>query len=1085
MKFFATKRKPEEEAGEHGAGADPLHATVADPMASATGAAATAPGAGETDRTQRILRAIGATSGPADRPIQQPMPQTAAANTHAAAAAAQSEQQRTLTNAATRPVQPAGPAQQAPTQPAPALSGGAATIQFPARQDHPDLAATYDDAASSRLSQATVGGGYAQPEAGSMPSVRRSQEDDRAIGMVRAGESASALLGTTAAQQLEQSRPPVRQSAVVIHKNVSNIDQHDAAAQTAPVVMEPATVASAETAPDAVAQVTATQAAATQTSVSQTEAGTVFAEQALAQKQHEEISRPDVIGQPANDRVIEHAEAGQPQSQNEQTAPRSSAAQSEVQTAQARTTPAQTTQAQTTPAQTTQGQPSKVQPAPPARPQQEQTWSAAETPKGNDDPLLDCLVIMTAIFERPHSSDALSAGLPLVDDRLTPELFVRAAGRAGLSARIVRRGLADITNLSLPAVLLLKGGKACVLIKQERGKASVVLPETGQGVTQISAKKLESMFAGYVIFAKPEFQFDKRSEATEMRPTKDWFWGTLKKFWRIYAQVGVAALFVNLFAIATPLFVMNVYDRVVPTKGHETLWVLVVGVSVIFAFEFALRWLRSYFTDTAGRGADVIMSSMVFQQILGVKMSSKPASAGAFANQLREFETLRDFFTSATMVTLIDLPFIFLFITLIFIIGGPVAFVPLAAVPIVIGAGLVIQKPLTKVVTESARESAQKHALLVESIVGLETIKSMGAEGRTQRTWERFVGETSKSGMKARSLSQLAMFITTLTTQFTTIAVVVVGVYLIFGGDLTVGALIACTILTGRAMAPLGQVAALMTRFNQSMVSLKTLDQLMQMPVERPVGSQFVHRPSLQGSIEFKNVTFTYPNQQINALENVSFRVNPGEKIGIIGKIGSGKSTIERLALGLYQPNSGSIRIDGTDIQQIDPADLRRNIGYVSQDIFLFYGSVRENIAVGAPHADDAAILRAARLSGVDNFVSKHPQGFDLNVGERGENLSGGQRQSISLARAFVRNPNMLILDEPTSAMDKGSEDWFIARLREYMVNRSMILVTQRVSLLTLVDRLLVMDSGGVVADGPRDTVLEMLARGQIKGAGE
>jgi len=988
VKFFATKKKQAEPAGDAVQGAAP------DPFQASAPAAADAASGGADTRAQRILRAIGASSGPDDRAVAAP--------------------------AANR----ASP-----------LSGPAATIPIPGRQEG-DQSNPYGDQDASRLSQASVS------PTSSTPAAAAPAGDGQYASIIkaRASESASSLLGPTAAQQFgvhgDSSAAAENRGSVVIHRNMAAAEQ-----APQPTLVLDQVAPSSHGTPMAVVDQHAAAAPAQDFAASQQTLGQqATAQQAVGQQT---AGQQQAVGQPANDRVMQ------------------------------------------APPQPAGPGPAKVQPLPPQKQQAEPGWSTAEAPRGNDDPLLDCLVIMTAIFERPHSADALSAGLPLVDDRLTPDLFVRAAARAGLSARIVKRTLPDITNMSLPAVLLLKGGKACVLIKQEDGRASVVLPETGPGVTQISGERLASMYAGYVLFAKPEFQFDQRSEATEVRPTKDWFWGTLKKFWRIYAQVGVAAFFVNLFAIATPLFVMNVYDRVVPTKGQETLWVLVMGVSVIFAFEFALRWLRSYFTDTAGRSADVIMASMIFQQILGVKMASRPASAGAFANQLREFETLRDFFTSATMVTLIDLPFIFLFITLIYIIGGPVAIVPLLAVPIVIGAGLVIQKPLTKVVTESARESAQKHALLVESIVGLETIKSLGAEGRTQRTWERFVGETSKSGMKARSLSQLAMFITTLTTQFTTIAVVVVGVYLIFSGDMTVGALIACTILTGRAMAPLGQVAALMTRFNQSMVSLKTLDQLMQMPVERPVGSSFVHRPNLKGSIEFRNVTFAYPNQQINALENVSFNVKAGEKVGVIGKIGSGKSTIERLALGLYQPQSGSIRIDGTDIQQIDPADLRRNIGYVSQDIFLFYGSVRENIAVGAPHADDAAILRAARLSGVDNFVSKHPQGFDLNVGERGESLSGGQRQSISIARAFVRNPSILILDEPTSAMDKGSEDWFINRLREYMVGRTVFVVTQRVSLLTLVDRLLVMDGGGVVAEGPRDTVLEMLARGQIKGAGE
>lgn len=693
-------------------------------------------------------------------------------------------------------------------------------------------------------------------------------------------------------------------------------------------------------------------------------------------------------------------------------------------------------------------------------------------------------MVLTAIFERPHSGESLTAGLPLVNDRLTPDLFARAAGRAGLSSRIVRRKLDEISELALPAVLLLAEGRACVLVRMRDGKtASVIMPESGHGLTDLPLDQLKERFTGYVIFARPEFQFDSRSEATDVKPTKSWFWGTLTKFWRIYAQVIVAALFINLFAIATPMFVMNVYDRVVPTKAQETLWVLVIGVLTIFAFEFILRNLRGYFIDTAGRSADVIMASLIFQQILGIRMSARPPSAGAFANQLREFETLRDFFTSATMVTLVDLPFIFLFIAVIFIIGGPVAFVPLAAVPIVVGAGLILQIPLTRIVTKTARESAQKHALLVESIVGLETIKSLGAEGRTQRNWERFVGLTSHSSMKARTLSTLGMFITNMTTQLTTVAVVVVGVYLIFEGTLTVGALIACTILTGRAMAPLSQVAGIMTRFNQSMVSLRTLDKIMKMPVERPSGKSFVHRPNLKGAIEFKDVTFSYPEQEIAAVEGASFKIEAGERVGIIGKIGSGKSTVEKLILGLYEPQDGSVRIDGTDIMQIDPADLRRNIGYVSQDIFLFYGSVRENIAMGAPHVDDAAILRASRISGVDSFISKHPLGFDLQVGERGESLSGGQRQSVAIARAMVRDPQILILDEPTSAMDKGSEDWFIARLKDTLERKTLIVVTQRVSLLSLVDRLIVMDNGKVVADGPRGEVLETLAHGKIKGA--
>lgn len=705
----------------------------------------------------------------------------------------------------------------------------------------------------------------------------------------------------------------------------------------------------------------------------------------------------------------------------------------------------------------------------------------------HDDPLLECLVILSALFERPHSADALTAGLPVVGGKLTPALFLRAGERAGLSARIIKRAIRDIAPLSLPCVLLLENSNACVLVKVEADAVLVVVPETGRGVTRIPIEEIEARYIGHTIFAKPEYQFDQRSDATRLERPQSWFWGTLAKFWRIYTQVIIASIFINMFAIASPLFIMNVYDRVVPINAVTTLWVLAIGVVTAFVFEFILKSLRSYFVDTAGKNADVILASHIFEQIMGIRLEARPASAGAFANQLREFETLRDFFTSATIVAVVDLPFIFLFLAVIYFIGGPVVFVPLIAVPVVIIVGYLLQKPLAATVRATQKESAQKHALLVESIFGLETVKALGAEGRTQRDWERFVGMTSRSSMKARMLSQFAMSFTALVTQLTTVGVVFTGVMLLFleGNPygISVGALVACTILTGRAMAPLAQIASIMTRFDQSMVSLDTLDKVMSMPVERPQGKSFLHRPHMRGDIEFRDVTFFYPGAEVAALDNVSLHIKAGEKVGLIGKIGSGKSTIEKLVLNLYGATEGSVLIDGTEIGQVDPADLRRSIGYVPQDIFLFYGSVRDNISMGMPYADDADVLRAARIAGVDNFVARHPHGFDLQVGERGESLSGGQRQSIAIARAMVRNPKILVLDEPTSAMDKGSEDWFLSRLREVAAERTLIVVTQRVSLLTIVDRLIVMDNGKVVADGPRDKVLETLARGQIRGA--
>ena len=700
-----------------------------------------------------------------------------------------------------------------------------------------------------------------------------------------------------------------------------------------------------------------------------------------------------------------------------------------------------------------------------------------------DDPLLECLVILTALLERPHSGEALRAGLPLVDNRMTPDLFIRSAERAGLSARLVRRKLSDVSPMSLPCVLLLKEGRACVLARlTDNGGAVVVLPETGRGVKQLPLSELAEDFAGYVLYAKPEYQYDARSKNTEVPQNKAWFFGTLWRFRRIYYQVMIAALMINIFAIATPIFVMSVYDRVVPNNALDTMWVLAVGVIVVFLFDFILKNLRGYFIDSAGRHADVLLSAQIYQQLMNIKLSARPPSAGAFAQQLKEFESLREFFTSATVATLVDLPFVFIFIGVIWIIGGPVAFVPMVAIPIVLIVGFMVQGPLAKLVAEVQKEAAQRHALLVESIVGLETIKTLGAEGRMQRNWERFVGTAATSNTKVRALTFLGMHFTGLMNSLTTMGVVIAGVYRVTAGDMSMGALIASMILAGRAMVPMSQIAALLARYNQSRISLQTLDSVMQMPVERPKSASFLNRPELNGDIEFKDVSFKYPEQAIGALNNASFKIHAGERVGIIGKIGSGKSTLEKLIMGLYTPDQGAVWIDGADVQQIDPADLRRNVGYVPQDIFLFFGSIRENIAMAAPYADDYAIMRAAQIAGIDGWVSKHPMGYDWPCGERGEFLSGGQRQAVAIARALVRNPNILVMDEPTSNMDKGSEDMFMSRMEEVLESKTFVLVTQRVSMLKLVDRLLVLDGGKVVADGPRDKVLETLARGQIRG---
>jgi ATP-binding cassette subfamily C protein LapB len=414
-------------------------------------------------------------------------------------------------------------------------------------------------------------------------------------------------------------------------------------------------------------------------------------------------------------------------------------------------------------------------------------------------------------------------------------------------------------------------------------------------------------------------------------------------------------------------------------------------------------------------------------------------------------------------------------------IGGPIALVPAVAVPLVIGVGLLLQVPLNRVVRRTFKETAQKHGVLVESINGLETIKSIGAEGRMQRNWEQFVSSTARSGMRARFLSAFGVNFSALAQNLVTVGVVIFGVYRIGDGLLTVGALVACTIITGRAMAPLAQVAGILTRYHQARASYDALNLVMALPIERPPQNRFLHRPELHGEVEFKNVTFSYPGQKFPALDGVSFVIKPGERVGLIGRIGSGKTTIEKLVLGLYEPDEGAVLVDGTDLRQLDPADVRRNIGCVLQDVFLFHGTVRDNITLGAPFADDQAVLRAAQVAGVEDFVSRHPLGFDLNVGERGESLSGGQRQAVAVARALLLEPPILVLDEPTSAMDNGAESRFKQRLGEILAGKTLLLVTHRASVLSLVERLIVLDAGRVVADGPKDEVLKALAAGRIR----
>ncbi len=690
------------------------------------------------------------------------------------------------------------------------------------------------------------------------------------------------------------------------------------------------------------------------------------------------------------------------------------------------------------------------------------------------DPLLGCLLAVTKHFGRPSTPQSLISGLPLEGNKLTPALFLRAADRADLSSRIVKRRLSALPEYVLPVILLLKGRTACVLFKRVgRDKAEVLFPETGDGSEVIDLDVLNARYDGHAIFLRPRYHYSQVQREVLLGRGRSWFWGTLARFWKTYLGVMVAAAFINLLTLASPLFVMNVYDQVVPNQAKETLTVLVIGIGLIFVFDFMLRWLRSHFVDNAGKRADALMSSRIFNQVLGITMQSRPGSSGAFANQLRDFEWLREFFTSATVVALIDLPFLFVFVAVIYMIAGPIAYILAIAVPVVIIIGLVLQIPLHRAVRQATAEGSQKHGVMIETIAALDTVKSLGAEGRMQREWEKYVGTSANTGMRVRNLSGLGVNVTQLIQHFVTVAVVAFGVYLIADNELTIGVLIACTILTGRCMAPLSQIANILSRLHQSIAALKALNQIMRMPVERPEDARYLSRDSIEGSIAFENVSFSYPEAEVPALRDVSFKIEPGEKVAIIGPVGSGKSTISRLLMKLYEPDSGAVLVDGTDVRQIDPSDIRKSLGVLLQDVILFHGSVRDNIAMATPHADDDMILRAANLAGVHEFISQQPAGYDLVVGERGQTLSGGQRQCIALARSLLPDPPVVVLDEPTSMMDMLAENAFKQRMRDYLSGKTLVLVTHRPSLLDLVDRVIVISRGRVVADGPRDEVLK------------
>lgn len=694
-------------------------------------------------------------------------------------------------------------------------------------------------------------------------------------------------------------------------------------------------------------------------------------------------------------------------------------------------------------------------------------------------PFETCLALCAAFGGRPVSPTSLAAGLPRDGGRLQEDGFERAAERADLrltrcDAREAAASLREGDHLIVGD----EGGYAVVRKVPDGAQLFRPRPGVREAPALLDKRALQPWLAGGAWSVAPDYLARAPGTDIAVQPERyGWLRQAVVRQWRTYMHVGVASLIANLLVMFASFYSMQVYDRVVPNNAFETLWALSVGVALIYVFDLVLRVARAFMLDHAGKRIDFEISSRLFQQVVGLKMSHRPASAGSFANHLNEFESVRDFFTSLTLTAVIDFPFVFIYIAAIAAIGGSVVFVPLLMLPLMIGVALALQGPIDRAVKASMQATAQKHGMLIEVLAGIDAIKLSAAEGVFQGTWERAVKKIALASMHSKLISTIAVSVVGFLQSIAAVALTVWGVYSISEATMTMGALIACSILASRALAPVGQLASLLSRWQQTRQSMATLDGIFKRPVERPAGKSFVVRDTLEASIELQDVSFTYNGSSVPALQKVNLSIRPGERVAVIGRSGSGKSTLAKLISGLYDPAEGAVRVGGIDVRQLDPQQLRRSIAAVPQDPFLFNGTLRENIAHGDDAVGDERVLEAAAAAGVDEFVRAHPMGYDMPVGERGSLLSGGQRQAVVLARALVGDRRVLLLDEPSSSLDFAAEHQLRTRLSLRPAGETLILVTHRMQMLDLVDRVIVLHAGQVLMDGPRDAVLQKLSQ--------
>ena len=694
--------------------------------------------------------------------------------------------------------------------------------------------------------------------------------------------------------------------------------------------------------------------------------------------------------------------------------------------------------------------------------------------KINYQPWLQAVLTIARHYRIEPSEERIRLQLDWNPNQTVDDVLNVMTRQIGLSIRKAAFSEDLVNPWRLPVLVEFNGGQVAVIDTVDSEGNSNVQFSGDQGLAQTLTLEQLKEHARYVYILRPEKSVPDARVDEYIKPfEKNWFWSIVLKDWKRYMDIMFASLLANILALATIVFSMNVYDRVIPAQSIPTLWVLASGVLIAAIFEFVLRVSRIYLSDVIGKRADLRISDRVFGHAIRIKNKERPKSTGTFISQIRELEGVRELVTSTTVTAIADLPFFFLFLGIFWLIGGNLFWVMLVIVPLMILPGILAQKPLAKLAQEGMRESAIRNAMLVEAVQGIEDVKLLRAEARFQNQWNHMNEVSADVAMRQRKIVGLMTAWTQKLQGLAFAIVVLVGAFAVMDGEMTVGSLVACSILSSRMLAPISQLAGVLGRLQQAKVAKKGLDELMSKPVDQPDHTSLIHRPAIQGHYELAGVTFKYgPDDPKPTLVIPKLEIKPGEKIAILGRNGAGKSTLLQLLSGMQEPVQGKVKLDGVELNLIDPSDVRRDMGLLNQGAQLFYGTVRENLTLGAPLATDDDILQALKITGAINFVQEKKEGLDHVILEGGIGFSGGQRQALLLSRLLIRQPNILLLDEPTAAIDDVSEKQLIDHLKGWLTNRTMVVATHRRAVLQLVDRIIVVNDGKIVMDGPRDQIL-------------